>query len=596
MTRIKKGFTLIEILVSIAIFAVILSGVYAVIIYVFKVTYISRVQVLETQVANEVIETLRNLPYESTGTIGGVPNGVWPQTTTTLRNGASFLVQTTIRNIDDPFDGLAGGSPNDTSPADFKLAEVRVFCSSCTGGQVRPTILTARISPKNTEADSQNGSLFIKVFDASGLLVPGATVHITNTLVNPNVDLTDTTNTNGELKIIDIATSTEGYSVVVSKNGYTTDYTIPETVNNPNPVKPLATVASQTVTNLSFSIDKISTINFSAINPQCSGLSNISFSVSGSKVIGENPNVYRYDQTVSTNSEGTKVLDNLEWDTYSFNLSNGSYDVAGTIPTLPVFLVPDATQNLSVILHSHTTNSLLLTIKDSATKLPLTNAAVSIDKGTFSDSLVTGRGYLRQTDWSGGSGQENFIDETGYFLQDGGVETNSPAGDLYLKKIGNKYQWSGELISSTIDFGTASNFTNIIWEPLSQPAQTGVDSIKFQIATASSSAPSSWNFLGPDGTGETYYTVSDSNISAVHNGDRFLRYKISLSTANQNFSPQLSEVSISYTSGCTPPGQSFFYGLDSGTYNLTVTLPGYQNVITTADVSGRSQVEVLMSP
>ncbi|MCX6778868.1 MAG: prepilin-type N-terminal cleavage/methylation domain-containing protein [Candidatus Magasanikbacteria bacterium] len=595
MLKSKKGFTLIEILVSVAIFAMIMAGVYAVIMYVFKLTYISRVRVLETQIANEYIEIIRNLPYENVGTVGGVPNGSWPAVTSTLRNGVNFSVNTTIRNVDDPADGVIGGTPNDTSPADYKLMEVNVTCISCTGGQVKPEFLTARVSPKSLESASKNGSLFIKVFDASGVVVPGATVHIVNNQVSPAINITDVTNATGDLQIVDTATSTEGYSITVTKSGYTSDSTIASSVDNPNPVKPPATVISQTVTNISFSIDKVSTVALSTINTLCNPIASIVFNVAGSKIIGTNPSIFKYNHNITTSGSGTYTLNNLEWDTYAFNMSNGSYDVAGTIPTLPLFLFPDTTQNLSIILKSHTTNSLLVTVKDNGTKLPLTSATITLSKAGVGETLVTGRGYLRQTDWSGGSGQESYIDETKYLEQSGAVETSSPAGDLYLKRIAGKYQWSGDLISSTIDFGAASNFTNIVWEPLSQPPQTGTDSLKFQIATASSTS-ASWQFLGPDGTASTYYTISDTNISSVHNGDRYLRYKVFLSTTSQNSTPQLSEVAFSYTSGCTPPGQAFFSGLDVGTYDMTIELAGYQTVVTTVDVSGRTQAEVLMNP
>ncbi|HPV70851.1 MAG TPA: type II secretion system protein [Candidatus Magasanikbacteria bacterium] len=75
MLKKQKGFTLIEILVSVAILALVLAGVYTVIMYVFKLSYVSRVRVLETQIANEYIEVIRNLPYDDVGTIGGVPAG-----------------------------------------------------------------------------------------------------------------------------------------------------------------------------------------------------------------------------------------------------------------------------------------------------------------------------------------------------------------------------------------------------------------------------------------------------------------------------------------------------------------------------------------
>jgi len=591
----RFGFSLIEILVAVAIFAVIATGVYSALIYVFKITYLSRVRVLETQIANEQIEIIRNLPYESVGTINGAPSGLLSASATTIRNGIIFQIDTTVRNIDDLFDGTIGGSPNDTSPADYKLVEARVLCLTCSVGQINPVLLSTRVSPKALESASQNGALFIKVFDAAGIPISGATVQITNNKVTPSINITDTTNSTGDLQIIDTPTSTEGYNITAAKSGYTTDYTVAASEQNPNPLKPPATVASQTVTNVSFTIDRVSSINLSTINYQCGSIPTVGFNVNGSKIIGANPNIYKYNQLITTNSGGTYQLNNLEWDTYFFNLNNNSYDIAGAIPTLPVTLNPGTAQDLLIILQPHTANSLLVTVKDNGAKLPLSNAAVTITKGAGSFTFTTGYGYTRQTDWSGGSGQEAFLDATKYFSQDGGVETNSSAGDLYLKQIGNKYYWNGQLISSTIDFGSPSNFTNLVWEPLAQPPQAGSNSVKFQIAASASSSPTSWTFLGPDGAANTYYTTANTNINAIHNGARYLRYKLFLSTANQSFSPQISEVAISFTSGCTPPGQAFFSGLSAGAYDMTVELAGYQTMAAVVDVSGRSNVEILMS-
>ena len=56
------------------------------------------------------------MPYSKVGIPGGIPNGVVNHVETFVRNGIPFVATTTIRNVDDPFDGTLGGSPNDTSP------------------------------------------------------------------------------------------------------------------------------------------------------------------------------------------------------------------------------------------------------------------------------------------------------------------------------------------------------------------------------------------------------------------------------------------------------------------------------------------------
>ncbi len=587
----RKGFTLIEITVSVAIFALVSAGIYGVIIYVYRTVYLSRVQIIATQVANEKIEIARNLSFENLGTVGGVPSGTLLQTETLARSGMTFQITNTIRNMDDPADGLAGGNPNDTSPADYKLMEIQAICVNCQPAQRIPITLTARLSPKGLEGASKNGTLFVYVFDASGNPVSNASLQIANSKVTPAIAINDVTDINGRYNLVDTATSTEGYRIQISKTGYTNDYTVSSTVANPNPVKSPATVASQTVTEIAFFIDKVSVINLSTQSNVCGAVPSIGFNVRGSKLIGENPSVYRYSSAITTNASGLYGFTNLEWDTYYFNINSASYDIAGTVPTLPLTLNPDATQDLKVILAPRTTNSLLVTVKDSNTKLPLSNATTTLDSTT----LVTGYGYFRQTNWVGGSGQVDYIDPTKFFSSDGNIDYTSAPGDIKLVKTGQNYQWNGNLISSTIDFGQPSNFTNLLWQPISQPPRSGANPVSWQIATSVVSNPTSWDFLGPDGTVGTYYTVSDNNINSLHNGRRYLRYKVFLSTENQSYTPKVSEAAISFTSGCASPGQAFFSGLSSGNKILTVSLPGYQTVNTTVSVSGRTTAEVLMS-
>lgn len=592
----QNGFTLIEVVVGIALFAMFAVGVYSAVSYILQSSYVSRVQFQQIEVANEQLELARNLPYDHVGVVGGIPSGVLPQSKTVVKSGTSFLVKNYVRNIDDPFDGTLGGAPNDTAPADYKKVQIEVTCLTCAIAPKNPAIISTNIAPKWLESASSNGAIFVTVFDAAGLPIPAATVHITNPTLVPALDLTDVTDVNGKLQLLDLPPAAESYHIEATKTGYSTDATVTPGGAITNPVKPDSTVAVQTVTNISFNIDKVGSIPVTTINALCALKPNVGFIVQGTKLIGKDPNVLKFNQTITTDAVGKYALNNLEWDTYQFALSGVTYDIAGTIPILPITLAPGAAQNLSVVLSAHTAGSALITVKDNGTKLPLTGALVTFAKGSFSAQTRTGNGYVRQTDWSGGSGQAAYTDETRYMSQDGNISDSDTLGDLFLKKIGNNYLWSGELISSTIDFGAPSNFTNIEWIPLAQPPQTGADSLKFQIATSVTSDPPEWIFLGPDGTVNTFYTVSNTNINSVHNSARYLRYKVLMNTADNKYSPQLSEIAVSHTSGCTPPGQAFFGGLDAGTYDVSVSLSGYQDVITQVDVNGASTAEIFMTP
>ena len=150
----KKGFTLIETLVAATILALVGGAVYGVFAKITRYSSDLRARSLATTMANEQFEVIRNLPYSQVGIVGGVPSGLVAHTQTLTRGGKGFLVTTTIRNIDDPFDGTIGGSPNDLSPADNKLVEIQIDCLTCNASTT--AIFSGRVAPKNLETASTN--------------------------------------------------------------------------------------------------------------------------------------------------------------------------------------------------------------------------------------------------------------------------------------------------------------------------------------------------------------------------------------------------------------------------------------------------------
>lgn len=120
-TSIKKqqGTTLIETLIAAAIFVVFSLAIYQLYAKVIELSGRIRIKTIAAQVASEQIEFIRNLQYTDVGTVSGIPSGVVPQSKTVVRNGVTFTIGTTIRNIDLPADGTLGETPNDLSPADL---------------------------------------------------------------------------------------------------------------------------------------------------------------------------------------------------------------------------------------------------------------------------------------------------------------------------------------------------------------------------------------------------------------------------------------------------------------------------------------------
>jgi prepilin-type N-terminal cleavage/methylation domain-containing protein len=583
----NQGFTLVEILIVVAILIVIVTALSTAYVQIFRLLNLNKVKVLALDIANEQIEIVRNLPYSEVGEISGIPSGKIPQNQNITRSGISFNVVATIRNVDDPFDGRIGQSPNDTAPADYKMVQFDVSLPS--NPQFKTLSLVTYVAPKSLENSSTNGALFINVFDANGNPVSGAQVHIENTALAPDVIIDDVTNAQGRLDIVDVPPSNGGYHVEVTKGGFSAEQTYPQGgAGNPNPAKPDATVLTQQVTQVSFAIDEVSALNVSTVDASCQVIPSVDFTLKGSKLIGTNPNTYKYPSAgFSTNGSGLRTISTLEWDSYELNVTDSGYDLIGSNPLWPLNVLPDSVTDVQMVVAPKNPRTLLVGVKDSATGLPVTGATVTISQGGSEEESSTGRGFIRQTDWSGGAGQTNWSDATRYASSNGNIEVVDAAGEMKLREISGSYVSSGELTSSIIDMGTITNFSQITWNPNDQPPATGADSVRFQIALSNeNTATTTWNYIGPDGTSDSYFTVANQNIGATGNNARYIRYKAFLSTDSAAVTPNISDVLITFTSSCVPPGQVVFTSLASGIYNITVSKAGYEDYEGTITLNG----------
>lgn len=588
----KRGFTLIETLVGVAVFLVIATASYQAYVSLFSLISLNQYKILALNLVNEQFEIIRNLSYSNVGVVGSIPNGDIPHIQNLVRGSVPFVVTTTIRNVDQPFDGTLGGTPNDVSPADNKVVEVQIDCSTCKN--FTPLNMTTTIAPKNLETASTNGALFVKVFDANGIAVPDASVHIVDNKVSPAIVIDDTTNNSGILQIVDAPPGVEAYEITVTKSGYSTDKTY-SSASGFIPSKPHATVVLQQVTQISFAIDRLSTASFSSVTPTCTAVGNMDFSLTGLKTIAQNTPKYSTD--LSTNSSGSYSNNGMEWDSYTINGLDTVYDIVGINPLNAIAINPNSSQSTSIIVAPKDPDSLLITVKDSTTHLPITDAVVTL---TLNESTIgtkiTNQGFINQTDWSGGGGQSTSSDITKYNSDDGNIDTMSPTGEVKLRNVFGSYNSNGVIESSTFDTGSISNFHNLTWLPSDQPVNAGSQSVRIQFAS-STTPPTTWDYKGPDGTSGTYYTLSDSSISSVHNGDRYVRYKLFLSTQSSTSTPNVSDVSFTFTSSCTPPGQVIFSGLSSGTYHVTVSKTSYTTMEMDIPVSSSwKEQEIILAP
>jgi prepilin-type N-terminal cleavage/methylation domain-containing protein len=424
----KNGFTLIEVLIGLFILIVAVLSIYSLFNMSLKVVFESRAKITATQLANEKLEMTRNLPYNSVGTIAGIPAGTIPQTENISRNGIDFTVNTTVQYIDDPFDGISGGEPNDILPIDYKRVRVEVAWNSRYGN--KKMVFITDISPKEIESISGGGTLKITVFDSAGKAVPQAMVNIINNSVDPAINLETQTDNFGILILPGTPESIEGYNVYISKNGYSTDQTYSETEEMPTSIKPPITVREGNLTSISFSIDLIASLDIFVKNTNGIGLSNTDIKIKNQKIIGYDETgkpVYKYDEIKTTNSLGHIILNNMETESYDFSISESEpYNLSETNPIQPIDLLPGDNAQIDLTLSPKSQNSVLIIVKD-VNENPIQDASVRLFDELYSldeTATTTETGQIYFAPWQKTTTTMEVI-KTGYenynyiFLVDG---------------------------------------------------------------------------------------------------------------------------------------------------------------------------------
>ena len=115
--------------------------------------------------------------------------------------------------------------------------------------------------------------------------------------------------------------------------------------------------------------------------------------------------------------------------------------------------------------------------------------------------------------------------------------------DFRLYFVVAKHYFTGEFVSGEIDTGQRNvRFTNL--EFLATESRE-ID-VKFQIRTAETEDDLyNQKWYGPKDEND-FYKVSNSKINPIHDGDRWIQYKIFMETINDSFTPIVSSVSIGY--------------------------------------------------
>ena len=412
MHRDKEGgFTLVELVFGAVIMALMVASIGTLFIDNLHTVTLGKARAIGLAVANEKIEALRDLPYDSVATQGGTiyPPGTLPDNETVTRNNYKFNVHTDISYVDDAYDGYitcpcasgpAAGKPKDLYPYDYKKAQVTVTLAS--SGAVVSTLSTD-ISGKAAETSSNTGILSITVLDANGLAIANANVTVTNASASPAVNISTTTDNNGLVIIPKLPPdSSNRYQVIASLPGYSTDGTIPDPAGVQNAVKLNPNVLVQQITALTLAIDRVSTLYVHVTDTTGAAKSNFAVTVAGAKKLMTNTDVFKYSQASTTNATGDITLTGIEWDAYSFTLPAGYYLVSSS-PYSPVALNPNGSLTANLVVSSSSSYPRITTV-----------FPASAQTGTASTSVVvTGANLGNGTSLSLSKSSQTSINGTG---------------------------------------------------------------------------------------------------------------------------------------------------------------------------------------
>ncbi len=250
----RFGFTLIEAIIGAGLMIVAFVGIFGVFRMSMRLVDRSKAKVGALAIANERMELIHNLPYDDIGTLGGIPAGNIPQTENIVLNDINYTRRTLIQYVDDLKDGLGAADENGIT-ADYKMIKVEVIWNA--NYSVSPVFLVSAITPKGMETISGGGTLVINVFNAAGVPVSSANVHIENSSTIPPISIDVSTNIDGKV-FFPGSPSSSGYEIIVSKAGYSASQTYDAVSPNVTPDPGHLSVLEGQTTEASFAIDLVS--------------------------------------------------------------------------------------------------------------------------------------------------------------------------------------------------------------------------------------------------------------------------------------------------------------------------------------------------
>lgn len=258
MYKDKKGFTLIEVVISVFIFSLVIFSLYELVNMAVRSSVDGQNRNVAASLAMGELEQIKNTSYQLLGTVGGYPAGSIEPSVVKTVNNASYTVETKINYVVDPKDGIA--APDDECPNDYKKVEIKISWQKPFGGSIS---FGTNIAPPNLpqECAETGGVLSVSVFNSKGEMISSPLIEIKNPLTG---DVVKSANPDSGQFYFSLPEGT--YKIFVSKSGYNSErtYSIDEIAVPENPDK---SVINDKVEEPGFKIDKLGNLSVNTLIP-----------------------------------------------------------------------------------------------------------------------------------------------------------------------------------------------------------------------------------------------------------------------------------------------------------------------------------------
>jgi len=390
---LRKGVSMMEALILIFVFSVVTISFYSVFSIGSRYILSSKNKILAISLANEEMEKLRNLPYDSVALQAGIPSGSIDPDKVASLEGKDFHVITDIRYYDDPDDGVFGGSPDDNVPNDYKVVEVFIYW----GGETESerTTLSSRFVPPGVENSVGGGTFSINAIDYAGNPVPSVSVNIFNDQLSPVINYSTHTDVNGNLLLQGVpADNVQNYRITMSKSGYETVVTYSPLTAGFIPEDGHSNIIAGALNEKTIIIDLLSDLTIESKDFFGTSIGEVDFTLIGGRRMDDgtvSPGVYSYNQSVGTDSSGEFSIDDINSGKYilsDFAFASGNYrflkvETGDDLVNTALNLLPGADFNTHIIFADEDLDSAYIKVKDSNTDSVIAGASVKLSNITL---------------------------------------------------------------------------------------------------------------------------------------------------------------------------------------------------------------------